>query len=301
MEQPNWLRAAKAQWEQTGYQWHESEPVDVIQGDIIVAGDMDFSEPNRMLAVLGSDPDRRCFLGALMTDEISLAAAGDLVLEPHETDLPYRVAILTGLVKFLWFVQIDKRVGAMTEEGLQSALALYAGSEHEFQYSRRGMPLQYEEWDMRWADLEAEAQLLRKLSKDCTERRENDDIDLPYIDPNLLDDLTGVEFLAEKYDELVTNSQGFAPSCIEQQLSSLNSSLLRAYPALFSAKNSSNGLISKCIRADEDQEEWLLGCTKEDGLASAPFVKITGNGAPRYERLRYEGRRVEYLYQAVGG
>lgn len=301
MEQPSWLRSAKAQWEQTGYQWHEPEPVDIIQGDIVVAGDMDFSSPNRMLAVLGSDPDRRCFLGALVTDEISLAAAGDLILEPHETDLPYRVAILTGLVRFLWFVQIDKRVGAMTEEALQAALALYAGSEHEFQYNRRGMPLQYEEWDMRWADLEAEAQLLRILSKDCAERRENDDIDLPYIDPNLLDDLARVEFPVEIYDELVTKSQGFAPSCIEQQLGSLNISILRAYSALLSPKNSSNDLISKHIRTDETQEEWLLRCTKEDGLASAPFVKIVGNGVPGYERLRNGGRRVEYLYEAVGG
>ena len=300
MEQPDWLKAAKARWEQTGYQWREPEPVDVIQGDIVVAGDMDFSAPSRMLAALGSDPDRRCFLGALVTDEISLAAADDLILEPHETDLPYRVAILTGLVKFLWFVQIDKRVGAMTEEALQAALALYAGSEHEFQHNRRGMPLQYEEWDKRWADLEAEAHLLRKLSKDCTERRENDDIDLPYIDPNLLDDLTKVELFMEKYDELVTKSQGFAPSCIEQQLGSLNSTVLRAYSAILSPKNSSNGSISKRVQA-ETREEWLLRCTKEDGLASAPFVKIIGNGAQGYERLRNGGKRVEYLYETVGG
>ena len=299
MEQPDWLKTAKARWEQTGYQWRETEPVDVIQGDIVVAGDMDFSAPNQMLAVLGSDSDRRCFLGALVTDEISLAAADDLILEPHETDLPYRIAILTGLVKFLWFVQVDKRVGAMTEEGLQAALALYAGSEHEFQYNRRGMPLQYEEWDKRWADLEAEAQLLRKLSKDCTERRENGDIDGPYINPTPLDNHVIEEFLAENYEKLEGRTRGFAPSCVNVYISSLDRSVLRAYPDLFSPKFYPINVSAR--RSDETQEEWLLRCTKEDGLASAPFVRIIGNGAQGYERLRSGGKRAEYLYESVGG
>lgn len=296
----DWLNEALSQRTRVEYPWRESEPLDVMSGDIVVVGDMDLSLPNRMIMVLSTEPERRCFFGALVTNELSLATADALILESEDTDLPYKIAVQAGTAGYFWFVQIEKRLGAVNAKILHVIIDVYAGGDNEFQYNRRGMPLQYEEWDLRWADLRDEVQIIRELERDCVENRENDYIDLPYIDPRLLDDLARVEVLVEKYDELVTKSRGFSPSCIEQLLGSVNGSLLRAYPALFSPKNSILGLISKRV-ANETQEEWLLRCTKEDGLATAPFVKIIRNGVPGYERLRYGGKRVEYLYETVGG
>ena len=261
-----------------------------------MVGDMDSSGPKRMIMVLSVEPERRCFYGALVTNELSLATADALILEPEETDLPYRIAVLADLAGYFWFVQIDQRLGAINEKILHSIIDVYAGGENEFQYSRRGVPLQYPRWDLRWPKLQAEAQLLRKLEWDCLNKRENDDIIPPVIDPEIVNYLTNGGISVEK---LEVSTRGFSPSCIEYYLESLNISILRAYPTLFSPKSFGNKMTVK--HANEKKEDWLLRLTKEDGWQIAPFVIIVGNGTPRYERLRYRGKRVECIYQLVGG
>lgn len=303
--QLDWLKAGLAQKPVAEYPWRETEPVDVMQGDIVIVGDMDFSGPNRMIAVLSVDAGRRFFFGALVTTELSLATADALILEPDMTSLPYKIAILPGFTGHLWFVQVDRRVGVLTEEGLEAAISGYAGMEDEFQFTRRGIPLQATRWELRWPDLEAESDTLHELTRDCTVRHEDDEIDPDddiyniYIHPALFNDLTSVGITADEYDELRANTQGFSPSCIEYylDLESLDISVLRAYSGLFAPKGFVNGLIAK--RANENQEKWLLRCTKEDGLVNAPFVKIVGNGFSKHERVRYNGRRAEFFYEAV--
>ena len=61
------------------------------------------------------------------------------------------------------------RLDIITEEVLEAAEAAYAGVENEFQTSRRGIPLQYPSWDLRWPDSEKELQVLHELAQDCTE------------------------------------------------------------------------------------------------------------------------------------
>lgn len=290
------LSEALSQLSPVEYIWRESEPPDVMPADIVLVGDMDSPGPVLMTMVLSVEPERRCFLGALVTNELSLATADATILEPEETDLPYKIAVLTGLTGYFWFVQVNQRLGAVNEKTLQAMIDVYTGVENEFQRSRRGVPLQYPRWDLRWPDLKAEAKILRKLEWDCREKREDDDI--IYIDPDIFNDLASGVITADKFGELGAT---FSPSCIEHflDLGNLDISLLRAYPALFSPKGSVNGLIAK--RANENQEEWLLRCTKEDGLLNAPFVKIVGNGFSKHERVRYNGRRAEFLYEVVGG
>lgn len=263
-----------------------------MPADIVLVGDMDFPGPVLMTMVLSVEPERRCFLGALVTNELSLATADATILEPEETDLPYKIAVLTGLTGYFWFFQVDQRLGAVNEKTLQAMIDVYTGVENEFQRSRRGVPLQYPRWDLRWPDLKAEAKILRKLEWDCREKREDDDI--IYIDPDIFYDLVSGVIRADKFGELGAT---FSPSCIEYHFESLNISVLRAFPGLFSPKSSGNGLIAK--RANEKQEKWLLRCTKKDGLANAPFVKIVGNGFSKPERVRNNGRRAEVLYEAV--
>lgn len=165
MGTPEWLSDALSKRPRPEYAWRESNPDDVMPGDIVVVGDLEMSIPNCMVVVLDSDTARRCFLGALVTNELSLATADALILEPEETDLPYKTAVLAGLTGYLWFVQVDKRLGVITEEVLEAIVETYAGAENEFQKSRRGVPLQYPSWDLRWTDLMKESQVLRKLSQ----------------------------------------------------------------------------------------------------------------------------------------
>ena len=302
--QLDWLKAGLAQKPVAEYPWRETEPVDVMQGDIVIVGDMDFSGPNRMIAALSVDADRRFFFGALVTTELSLATADALILEPDMTSLPYKIAILPGFTGHLWFVQVDRRVGVLTEEGLEAAISGYAGMEDEFQFTRRGIPLQATRWELRWPDLEAESDTLHELTRDCTAQHQDDDIvpnddsDPIYFHPEVFEVLTSGGISVEEYDKLEAT---FSPSCIEHflDLGNLDISLLRAYPALFSPKGSVNGLIAK--HPNENQEEWLLRCTKEDGLLNAPFVKIVGNGFSKHERVRYNGRRAEFLYEVLQG
>lgn len=288
------LSEALSQRSPVDYIWRESEPPDVMPADIVLVGDMDSPGPDLMTMVLSVEPERRCFLGALVTNELSLATADATILEPEETDLPYKIAVLTGLTGYFWFVQVNQRLGAVNEEILQAMIDVYTGAENEFQRSRRGVPLQYPRWDLRWPDLKAEAKILRKLEEDCREKREDDDIDIIYIHPALFHDLASGVITADKFGKLEAT---FSPSCIEHYFESLNISVLRAFPSLFSPKGSVNGLITK--RANENQEDWLLRCTKEDGLANAPFVMIVGNSSSKPERVRYNGRRAEVLYKAV--
>ncbi len=173
MGTPEWLSGALAKRPRPEYAWRESNPDDVMPGDIVVVGDLEMPIPNRMVVVLDSDIARRCFLSALVTNELSLATANSLILEPEETDLPYKIAILAGLARYMWFTQVDKRLGAITEGVLEAIVETYAGAENKFQKSRRGVPLQYPSWDLRWPDLMKESQVLRELSQDCTMKCEN--------------------------------------------------------------------------------------------------------------------------------
>lgn len=300
MSTTSWLSDILSKRPRVDYPWSESDPDDVMPGDIVIVGDMDLSTPNRMVVVLDSDTDRRCFLGALATNELSLATADALILEPEETDLPYKIAVLGGVTGYLWFVQVDKRLGVITEEVLDAVVASYVGTENELQKSRRGVPLQYPSWDLRWPALEQESQVLHELAQDCTEKRRNDNIKLPYLDPQLLVDASKQEFLLENYYILETRTRGFAPSCMREMIDIVDRALLRAHPALLSPLDHPIDLLIE-RGADENQTKWLRRYTIADGLQKAPFVKIAGCDSITYKRFHNGGKRAEFLYETIGG
>ena len=300
MSTVSWLSDILSKRPRVEYPWSESNPDDVMPGDIVIVGDMELSKPNRMVVVLDSDTDRRWFLGALVTNELSLATADALILEPEETDLPYRIAFLGGLTGYLWFVQVDKRMGVITEEVLDAAVAAYADAENEFQKSRRGVPLQYPSWDLRWPDLEKEAQIMHELAQDCTVRCGNDNIDLPYLDPQLLVDISKREFLLENYDVLESQTRGFSPSCIRETIDTLDRAFLRAHSALLAPLDRPTDSLIEC-GTDGNQTKWLRRYTIADGLQKAPFVKIAGCDSIKDKRFRNGGKRTEVLYEPIGG
>lgn len=300
MSTVSWLSDILSKRPRVEYPWSESNPDDVMPGDIVIVGDMDLSKPNRMVVVLDSDIERRCFLGVLVTNELSLATADALILEPEKTDLPYTIVVSMGLARYLWFVQVDKRLGAITEEVLEAIVETYAGAENMFQKSRRGVPLQYPSWDLRWPDLEMESQVLRELSQDCTIRRGNDNIDLPYLDPQLLVDASKLEFLLENYDVLESRTRGFSPSCVRETIDTLDRAFLRAHSALLAPLDRpTDSLIEG--GADGNQTQWLRRYTIADGLKKAPFVKIAGCDPIKNKRFRNGGKRTEVLYEPIGG
>lgn len=295
MSMTSWLSDILSKRPWVEYPWSQPNPDDVMPGDIVIVGDMDLSKPNRMVVALDSDSDRRCFLGALVTNELSLATADALILEPRETDLPYKIAVLGGLTGYLWFVQVDKRLGVITEEVLDAVVATYTGAENKFQKSRRGVPLQYPSWDLRWPALEQESQVLHELARNCTEKRRNDNIALPYIDPQLLVDTSKREFLLENYDILEDRTRGFAPSCIREKINTLDRDFLRAYSILLSPQDHPSDLVLEPA-TNENEIEWLRRYTRADGLQKAPFVKIAGCDSIKYKR----NKRAEFLYETIG-
>ena len=309
MDLPDWLAAAVSRWSPGIYPFRETkEFLDIMDGDIVLVGGMDRSEPDRLVAVLEVDADRRCFLGALVTNELDLATAEDLVLDPDQTELPYRVAVMSGLAMHLWFVQVEERLGALSEVGLEAAVAGYCSAEDQFLTSRRGIPLQERMMDMRWPGCEREGDQLASLARDCTKKRWDEDIELPYVDPRLL--LAPSEshngFQSETVGALEEETRegrtrGFSPSCVEQVVGTLDRRILRAYPTMFQPRGSI--ATSPPVRGDEDDPgDWLFELTVADALASAGFVKIIGTGEPsgpsRFDR---NGRRCELLYEAVKG
>ena len=306
MDRRNAYAEALGNWQKGTYPWREAgEFLDIMQGDIVLVGQMDLSDPvRRMVAVLDVDDERRCFLGALVTNELWLAAADDVVLAPECTDLPYHVVVMTGMAGYMWFVQVDERLGAMSVDALEAALAGYTGAEDHLQRSLCGVPLQDVGKDLRWPALEAEVDCIQGLSRDCGAKRHEDDIELPFHDPRLLEnalDELNAELL-EILDEAARNgrTRGFSPSCVEQVVGTLDRQRLRAY-TMFQPRGMT--AVSPPVRRDEDDPgDWLLELTKADALEHAPFVKVIGADNPSVpKRHASNGRRYEFLYETIGG
>lgn len=307
MDRHNRYAEALGKWQPGTYPWREAgEFLDIMQGDIILVGQMDLSDPaRRIVAVLDVDHERRCFLGALVTNELSLAAAGDLILSPEVTDLPYHVAVLTGMAGYMWFVQVDERLGAMNVDALEAALAGYTGAEDNLQRSMRGVPLQDKGRDLRWPALEAEVDRIQDLTRDCAMKRYEDGIELAFPDPRLLENaLDGLHAqLLEILEEATRNgrTRGFSPSCVEQVAGTLDCRVLRAYPTMFRPRGSM--AVSPPVRQDaDDPGGWLFDRTIADGQAGAGFVKMIGADKPSGPmRLDGNGWRCEFLYETVKG
>ena len=167
----DWLTEALGAHRPAEYPWRDDDPIpgDVIEGDILVVGSKDGREPaNLMVLAFEVDPETRSFMGLLVTNEVTLACGGDLVLDPEETGLPYRTAVMTHISGRLWNVQIKRRVGVLTDEALDAVSAGRYGAECEFQRSRRGLPLQNETRDMRWPALRTGLDHMRASAEDRT-------------------------------------------------------------------------------------------------------------------------------------
>ena len=301
MDTRNPHEVALAKWQPGTYPWREAgEFLDIMQGDVVLVGQMDLSDPvRRMVAVLDVDDERRCFLGALVTNELSLAAADDVILAPECTDLPYHVALMTGMAGYMWYVQVDERLGAMSVEALEAALAGYAGVEDNLQRSLRGVPLQDIGRDLRWPALEAEGDCIQGLSRDCGSKRHEEGITLPFVDPRLianpLDEAQVTILVTLEEATKKGRTRGFSPSCLEQTIL-YDSRLLRAFPTMFQPRGSVT--ISQSVRRDNDPDDWLLELTMADGLAGAGFVKLIGKDEPSGPiRVNRKGRRSECLYE----
>ncbi|MCY4370969.1 MAG: hypothetical protein OXF41_16475 [bacterium] len=296
---------ALGKWRKGSYPWREAgEFLDIMQEDIVLVGQMDLSDPvRRMVAVLDVDHERRCFLGALATNELSLAAADDVILAPEVTDLPYQVAVLTGMAGYMWFVQVDERLGAMSVDALEAALAGYTGAEDHMQHSLRGVPLQDAGRDLRWPALEAEVDCIQALTRDCAAKRHEDDIGLPFPDPSLLENaLDGHHAqLLEILEEATRNgrTRGFSPSCVEQVAGRLDCQILRAYPTMFQPRGPIT--TSPPVRSQQDSlSGWYFALTTADALAGAGFAKMIGGSGPSGPtRSDSNGRRYELLYETV--
>ncbi len=307
----DWLGPTLNDYRPVEYPWRDDEPEygDVVEGDVLVVSEMDALSPNRMVVVMEVEKERRCFFGAFVTNERSLATAEDVYLVPDQTGLPYSIAGLAGLTGWIWYAQIRRRIGVLTDEALKAISAGHCGVEGDFQSSHRGMPLQERVRDLRWPTLETEAEYLRELSRDCKEKHDDDDIALPYVDPRLLSapgqpSHNGFHTETLCFLEKATRegrTRGFSPSCVEQVAGTLDRRILRAYPTMFQPRGSL--ITSPPVRRDQDDvADWLLQLTMADALAGAGFVKVIGGDEPSGSvRFDSNGKHYEFLYETVEG
>ena len=171
----DWLAEALQDHSPATYPWRDDEAAgkEVLEGDVLAVSGMDGLEPSRMVIVLEVEPDRRCFLGTLVTNELASATAEDVKLAPTHTGLPYHIAGLAGMARMLWYVQIRSRLGALSDEALHALIlsAGHCGVEDRFQTRHRGIPLQDRRRDLRWAEFDVERERFDTLALDCTEKR----------------------------------------------------------------------------------------------------------------------------------
>lgn len=287
------------------YPWRDDGPQaeDAVEGDIVVVRSMDGRGPeDLMVLAFEVDPESRSFLGLLITNEVALAGGGDLVLDSEETGLPYRTAVMTHISGRLWTVQIKRRVGVLADEALDAVSAGRYGVEHEFQQSRRGLPLQNETRDMRWPDLRAGLDHMQALAEDCTSKW-NQDTGLPFADPRLLAGSAETSFPDEDaFERMVSETRGFSPGCTAWASNNLDDQKLRAYRPLLTSRGrpAASPLPDDCplpLNAAEGTSESLLRITAADALEEAPFVKIAvgdeGEVRPS-SRFTYRNRPVEH-------
>lgn len=306
MTRPDWLVEALRKTCRGTYPWRQAgKSSDIMQGDIVLVSEMDLSgHMHRMVVVLDVDPERRCFSGALVSNELSLATADDVILSSDHTGLPYDIAVINQLVGYMWLVQVEELLGALSEEAIDACLAGSVGAENEFQFGHRGIPLQDQIFDLRWPTLESELAALHVLTLDCTANRHKEPV-APFVDPRLFPvfDNSLDESSIEALNYLVNSTRegtarGLSPSCVESIIGHIDTRIMRAYGDLFSTQLTP--ISGNRCEPREDHLEQLLELTKVDGLSEAPFVKIIGAyDSPTYETLEYQGRRAEYLYSTV--
>ena len=305
----DWLTEALEAHRPAEYPWRDDDPhtEDAVEGDIVVIGSMDGREPaNLMVLAFEVDPDTRSFMGLLVTNEVALACGGDLVLDPEETGLPYRTAVMTHISGRLWNVQIKRRVGVLTDEAMDAVSAGRYGVEHEFQRSRRGLPLQNETRDMRWPALTAGLDHLQALAEDCTSNW-NQNIGLPFADPRLLTGSTATPFPDEEaFERMMSGTRGFSPGCTAWASHNLDNQKHRAYQPLLlrtlrtRGRQADSPLPDDCplpLNAEDDATKSLLRITAADALKEAPFVKIAvmdKGENPRSSRFAYRDRPAEH-------
>ncbi len=301
----DWLTETLEAHRPAEYPWRDDDPhtEDVVEGDIVVIGSMDGRGPaNLTVLAFEVDPETRSFMGLLVTNEVALACGGDLVLNSEETGLPYRTAVMTHISGRLWNVQIKRRVGVLTDEALDAVSAGRYGVEHEFQRSRRGLPLQNETRDMRWPALTAGLDHLQALAEDCTSNW-NQDIGLPFADPRLLTGSTEIAFPDENaFERLENGTRRFSPGCAAWAIDNLDDQRFRAYQQLFTkgGRRASSPLPDYCplpFSTEDDAAKSLLRITAADALKEVPFVKIAvmdKGEKPRSTRFTYRDRPAEH-------
>ena len=309
----DWLTEALADHRPVEYPWREERPSldDVEEGDILVVTSMDGREPaDRMVVAFDVEPERRSFYGILVTNEAPMAVGSDLILDPEDTGLPYRIAVTVRATGWLWYVQIKRRVGALTDQALDAVSAAHYGVDHDFHLARRGLPLLREPQDLRWPVLTAEFSHMQALAADCAYKRLEEGLELPFADPRLLADSKGVPLPNEEtIQRLARETRGFSPGCAVWAVNHLDSQRFRAFQPLLAPRSqpAKDPAMNGCplpLRTANDTDEYLLGLTVADAMNIASFVKVAVvNGSdealPNHQTFRYKDRPAEYILNLI--
>lgn len=187
---PRWLvQAAEEHPRRVDPRYREEDPAEVLPGDVCVVGPYNRSDPashrpgsvGHLCVVIDVAGDHGWFTGMLAGTATELATEVDAILGPECSGLGYELAVHSRYFGPLWTVQVRRRIGAIEESVVRQLDDLSRRDEPIDVELRRGLPLQPDGIEPRYAALRALSEELDDLTDHCRRRRH--DLGAPVLDP----------------------------------------------------------------------------------------------------------------------
>lgn len=202
-------------------------------GDIFRALPMDGAGTPALVLVTASTPHTEAHSVVLLSPDTGLGGDRDLLLWQDDTGLPYALLAETDVFGYLWTVQLDRRLGVVTSDVLQTVAHMQSPEPDCPDPDRRAGPPALTPRDPRWQFKPAELARLTQLSGECTKQL-IDGEDHVVVDPVALraphsheDPLGTAEFILRLVEQVQEGTVDFPAWLIDRILA--DESLADAY------------------------------------------------------------------------
>lgn len=139
--------------------------IDVKSGGIYRAVPMDPGDWPALVLVTAVDDTTQSVSVTLLSPDVELGTSSDLLLTPGRTGLSYALLAESDIFGYLWFVQLDRALGRVSDAVLRSLAALR--DDDAVNHEVAGPPL-VEQSDPSWNFKLQELARLRPLTAHCT-------------------------------------------------------------------------------------------------------------------------------------
>jgi|GEM_PF-1541718 len=139
--------------------------IDIAVGGIYHAAPMDPGDRAALVLVTAIDDSTQSVSATLLSPDLELGTSADLLLTPEDSGLSYALLIESDIFGYLWFVQLDRALGQVSQDLLESLAALR--DENAVDHPVAGPPL-VERSDPRWDFKLQELARLQQLTAHAT-------------------------------------------------------------------------------------------------------------------------------------